>query len=190
MPLPPASPRKHLHTRQVTCHGYEREDGLFDIEGRMIDTKTYDINNRDRGGQIKAGESIHDMSIRLTMDLDFLIHEVEAVIDYSPFSLCPSIVDRFKQLEGLSIAPGWNSKVKKLFKGTQGCTHLAELLGPIATTAFQSTGTARRLRAEKNKTAPAGANRLINSCHAMAEDSEVIRLQWPEHYRPTNPAKQ
>ena len=118
MPLPSSAPRELKHTRAVTCHGYQREDGLFDIEGRMTDSKTYDIDNQDRGGQIKAGEYIHDMSIRLTLDLDFLIHQVEAVIDDSPFNACPRISERFKQLEGVRIAPGWNAQIRRMFAGT------------------------------------------------------------------------
>lgn len=194
MPLPAAIvPREHSHTRKVTCEGFEREDGLFDIEGRMTDTKTYDIDNRDRGGQIRAGEAIHDMSIRLTIDLDFNIRHVDAIIDYSPFNICPKIADRFKQLEGEQIAAGWNRKVKSIFAGTQGCTHLSELLGPIATTAFQATVRARAKRAEANKTSAehSGAaekpkssfNPLVNSCHALAQDSEVVKVMWPEQYQ-------
>ena len=184
MPLPqPTVERQHLHTREVSCQGFERKDGLFDIEGRMTDIKTYDIDNQDRGGQIKAGEAIHDMSIRLTIDLDFKVHRVEAVIDYAPFKLCPVIADRLKQLEGLSIAPGWSRKLKQLFGGVQGCTHLSELLGPIATTAFQATGTARRQRAEQDGGQTSSANRLVNSCHALADHGEVVKQFWPEQYR-------
>ncbi len=182
MPLPPSpASRKQVHTRTVSCLGFEREDGLFDIEGRMTDTKSYAIDNRDRGGQIKAGEAIHDMSIRLTIDLDFTIHQVEAVIDYSPFNVCPRIAERFKQLEGEKIAAGWNRKVKTLFAGANGCTHLTELLGPIATTAFQATVSARQLRGGSNTAS--SFNPLVNSCHALAEDSEVVRLMWPEQHR-------
>jgi hypothetical protein len=32
--------RRHLHTRTVTMQGFAREDGLWDIEGRMTDAKT------------------------------------------------------------------------------------------------------------------------------------------------------
>ena len=33
--------RQLLHKRVVQCWGYRREDGLWDIEGRLVDTKTY-----------------------------------------------------------------------------------------------------------------------------------------------------
>ncbi|MBT8434953.1 MAG: DUF2889 domain-containing protein, partial [Gammaproteobacteria bacterium] len=34
MPLTKPVKRKLAHTRVVTCQGYRREDGLWDIEGR------------------------------------------------------------------------------------------------------------------------------------------------------------
>ena len=37
MPLSaPVSPRQRLHSRQVTYEGWQRDDGLFDIEGLLI----------------------------------------------------------------------------------------------------------------------------------------------------------
>ncbi|OMH32632.1 DUF2889 domain-containing protein [Motiliproteus sp. MSK22-1] len=179
MPLPASTPRRLIHQRQVNCNGYQREDGLWDIEGRMTDIKTYDAPNRDRGGLIPAGEPLHDMSIRLTIDLDYVIRDVEAVIDYSPFNICPGIAGQFKRLIGKTIGPGWTRATKEMFAGTQGCTHLMELLGPIATTAFQATHLARSEQIEKHQGKPA----LLNTCHALAEDGEVVRDFWPEHYQ-------
>ena len=43
MPLPPPAPRDLKHTRTIVCQGYEREDGLWDIEARLTDTKPRDI---------------------------------------------------------------------------------------------------------------------------------------------------
>ena len=42
--LSPAAPRTLLHTRQVQCTGWEREDGLFDIEGRLSDVRAHDLD--------------------------------------------------------------------------------------------------------------------------------------------------
>ena len=41
MALPTPAPRKLSHTRQVMLHGYQREDGLWDIEAHMRDTKPF-----------------------------------------------------------------------------------------------------------------------------------------------------
>ena len=44
MPLPAPAPRKHLHTRTIKCEGYEREDGLYDIEAQIVDQKAYAVD--------------------------------------------------------------------------------------------------------------------------------------------------
>ncbi len=43
MPLPesPVS-RQRLHVRRIVYEGWQREDGLFDIEARLVDTKDHD----------------------------------------------------------------------------------------------------------------------------------------------------
>jgi len=49
MPLSASTGRKKIHRRSIECHGYQRDDGLWDIEGHLTDTKTYTFKNRDRG---------------------------------------------------------------------------------------------------------------------------------------------
>ena len=78
MPLPDPAPRKLMHTRAIECTGYERDDGLWDIEAHLTDTKTT-AHTRHHGGRARrAGEPVHDLWIRVTIDLDMKIHEVEA----------------------------------------------------------------------------------------------------------------
>lgn len=180
MPLSPNPVSRELvHQRKIQCDGYLRSDGLWDIEARMTDTKTYDMDNRHRGGQIKAGEPLHDMWLRLTIDSDFLIHDVEAVIDYAPYDICPGIVDAFKALKGRKIAAGFTRLNKELFGGTSGCTHLRELLGPIATTAFQATHKVRKAKTRQPGTRPV----TLNTCHAMSDSGPVVKEFYPDFYR-------
>ncbi len=67
MPLPPPSPRKLRHTRTIVCEGFERPDGQWDVDGRLLDVKADTIENWDKG-TIPAGQPIHDMHLRLTVD--------------------------------------------------------------------------------------------------------------------------
>ncbi len=177
MPLSPAAPREKLHNRDLTCRGYRREDGLWDIEGHLVDTKTYSFPNRDRG-EVKAGEPVHEMWIRLTIDEDLLIHAAEAATDFGPYAICPDIVDRFRRLEGLRIGPGWTREVNKRVGGVNGCTHLVELLRPVATTAFQTLVAARSKRPQDPNRRPF----LLDTCHAHASDSIVVKERWPRFY--------
>jgi hypothetical protein len=65
-----------IHTRTVTCCGYRRADGLWDIEARMTDRKSYAVQNDHRA--VEAGGLFHDMTLRVTVDDALLIHGIDA----------------------------------------------------------------------------------------------------------------
>ena len=117
MPLSPPTAREHLHTRAITLHGYKREDGLFDIEAALTDTKTYDFANHDRG-TVTAGTPLHGMLARMTVDEAMLIVRFEAVTEYGPFNICPDAAPLFERLAGLSIGRGFlkaaNERIREL----------------------------------------------------------------------------
>ncbi len=179
MPLTAPVDRELIHKRTIECKGYKRNDDLWDIEGHLIDIKSYEFPNHDRGG-IAAGEPVHDMWLRITVDNDMLIHEAEAVIEASPFNICPNITRNFTQLKGIQIKQGWRRSIKQLVGGIHGCTHLVELLNPLATAAFQTIYPL--ISKEMASTNPGKRPLLLGSCHAYASDSLVVKRQWPEYY--------
>ena len=185
MPLSQPVSRKNMHHRRVECRGYLRHDGMWDIEGHLLDTKPFDVPNPDRGGTIRAGEPLHEMWIRLTVDTDLVVQKVEAKTDFGPYSVCGDITDNFQVLVGLRIASGWTLKTRALLGGVKGCTHLVELLGPVATTAFQTVYPARA----KSEAAsdPARKPALLDSCHAYRSDGPIVKDRWPAFY--TGPAR-
>lgn len=192
MPLSKATAgRKLVHTREYRFHGYEREDELFDIEGHITDTKPYSFPNSFRG-RVDAGEPIHDMWLRVTLDLDMEIKAIEAVTDNGPYRVCPDITPNFQKAVGLKMGPGWRQQLKKELGGVEGCTHLVEMLGHMATAAYQSMwpALARRSKARREEALARGEDpdaearkpALINSCHAYASDGEVVKEYWPKFY--------
>ncbi|HZL58395.1 MAG TPA: DUF2889 domain-containing protein [Stellaceae bacterium] len=184
MPLSAALPRQHIHTRQVECRGFRRDDGLWDIEGHLTDVKTYAFASEFRGS-VEPGDPVHEMRIRLTVDDDLIVRDIEAVTDKSPFPVCPAIAPNFARLKGLSIRTGFLSKVRERLGGVEGCTHLVELMGPIATTAYQTIYPYRhRLTREAGATEPKPTEkpRLIGTCHAFKSDGEVVQRLWPDFY--------
>lgn len=175
--------REPIHTRRVECRGYRRADGLWDIEGHLTDTKSYAFENEHRG-RLSPGEPIHDMWLRLTVDDRLEIRAVEAATAASPFAICGAITPAFQSLVGLRIKGGFTRQVKERLGGIQGCTHLVELLGPVATTAFQTIAPilARERAVAGGQAGSAPPPPLLNTCHAFASDSEVVRRLWPDHY--------
>jgi len=184
MPLSRPVDREPIHERRVTCNGYRRNDGFWDIEGHIVDVKTYDFENAERG-RVDAGVPVHEMRVRITVDDDLVIHDAEACTLYAPFGICPRAAPSMKDIKGLRIGVGWQREINKRIGGTLGCTHLRELLGPIATTAFQTIMPLREWGARpKAGQRPA----LIGTCHAYAADSPVVTRLWPEHYEPESPS--
>ena len=181
MPLSKPVRRTTQHHRNVSCVGFLREDGLWDIEARMTDIKAHDVDSLERD-YVSAGEAFHDLGLRITLDTTLLIHEVEACIDSSPFKICPNICRAFKKLEGTRIGGGWLKTCKERVGGVQGCTHLNELLPVIATTTIQTlwphTG---------SEVKQAGIQQMLNTCHSWDQSGAMVKKHLPEFYlKPTS----
>ncbi|MNN02252.1 hypothetical protein D3C81_1149040 [compost metagenome] len=172
------SERTLLHDRWVHCAGYLRKDGLIDIEGCIEDVKTVDCDTLYK--TVQAGEPFHRMRLVLTVDMDFLIHEVKASTDAGPTPICGNIADAYSALKGLTIGPGFKKKAAHLVGGVHGCTHITELLGPMATTLYQTTfdmlheAESRRVASDPDYQRPRPW--VIGTCHAYHPDSDVTRL--------------
>lgn len=180
MPLSSPAQRSPLHTRTLTMQGFARGDGLFDIEGHLVDTKPFDIPNVDRGGAIPAGDALHDMWVRLTIDKEMVVRDAEAVTEWAPFNYCQGGPQTFRRLIGVRMGPGWNAKVKEFLGGTQGCTHITEMLAQMATTAFQSLYNHRREEANRE---PGKKPVILDTCYALASDGPVVEQHWPQFYQ-------
>ena len=178
MPLPPTVEREELHLRRIEMRGYRRCDGLYDIEARLVDTKSHTFQ-RDEGS-IFAGVPLHDMWLRLVVDEDLLVHDAMGVTDASPHPICPEATAVLARVKGLRIAAGWSRAIKERFAGAQGCTHLTELLGPLATTAYQTLSPLRLSREEVLDRE--GRPIKIDSCYAYGSQRAVVLRRWPAFY--------
>ena len=167
--------REKIHTRTITLDGYARSDGLIDVEGEIKDVKTYDFPNRERG-IIKAHEALHHMKVRIAVNDALEIIEAEAETISAPYAICPSATIGFSNLIGLNIGPGWRNKTRHAIGGIAGCTHITELLGPVATVAIQSLygEQARQRRAAGiDDTKANDTSSLADSCIGHALDPEA-----------------
>lgn len=166
--------RRLAHTRQIVCSGYIRDDGLYDIEARMRDTKAYDSSLLFK--ELPAGESLHDMRVMITVDAHLVIRSAQAHMEAAPTPYCAQINETYAKLVGIRISGGFMKEVKARVGGASGCTHLTELLGPIATTAFQTLmGVGNRAQAAVTG-AVAPVLPVLNTCHAWRADGEVVRI--------------
>src|SRR5688572_32480302 len=135
--LPAPTARRPIHTRRISFQGFLREDGLWDFDCELSDTKAYAIEMSERG-TLPAGEPVHLLRVRLTVDDGFTIRDVQTAADAAPFAECQAAADSpMRKLIGLTMGPGWRKKIEGAIGGVAGCTHLRELVFNAATAAFQ-----------------------------------------------------
>lgn len=172
--LEPTVAREALHRRRLDIQGYKRADGLYDIEGHLVDTKPYDFKLAE--GVRRAGEPVHSMWLRITVDRTLTIVDAAAAMDAMPYAdQCDQIVPAYRKLVGISLRPGYHQKLKELLGGVRGCTHITELAGMLATAAFQMMA-GQRLQDPESKPFQ------IDGCHALASASKVVGRYYPRWY--------
>jgi len=182
MPLPEAAPRQHLHTRAVTYRGFLRDDGMWDIEGEMADTKTYAFNMTERG-PMPPGTPVHGMAIRVTVDDRMKIHAIEAAMDFTPFGECPRGEDPMQRMVGVTMGPGWRQAIERELGGIKGCTHLRELLFNLATAAYQTVFPYRERQRYSSGAKPAEVTEPpyhVGKCIAWDFDGPVVARVYPQ----------
>jgi hypothetical protein len=178
MPLShPVTGRERLHVREVRYHGYQRPDGLYDIEAFLTDAKDRDLTLLS--GVRPAGEPVHEMQVRVTIDLDFTIHAIEAHTDYMPYpGYCDRIHPGYEQLIGANLVQGFRKRLHDVMGGVRGCTHITELLGYLPTAAVQAFASLRK-REDEGEAKPFQLDR----CHALETSGEAVRRYYPKWYR-------
>jgi hypothetical protein len=181
MPLPAPQARSHLHTRAVVFRGYHREDGLWDIEAELTDTKTYAMENFEHRA-MPAGTPVHGMAIRVTVDDTLTIREIASAMEHTPFGECQQGTDPMQRMVGVTMGPGWRQAIERALGGIGGCTHLREMLFNMATAAYQTIPHYReRLRRqaglpEPDNTAPPYH---LGKCIAWDFDGAVVQRHFP-----------
>lgn len=160
---------------RVQCYG--REDGLFDLDAELIDVKAYDFPRRD-GEIFKAGDPIHHMHLRLTIDEEYNVVAARAAYDAAPYGAsCMAIDQAYGGLVGLNLLKGFRNRVKERFGRVAGCTHMTELSQVLPTAAVQMMANRRR------ETVNEGQRPFqLDGCHALRTDGPVVLEHYPRWY--------
>jgi len=186
LPLPPPSPRKLSHTRTVTYTGFDREDGLWDIEAELTDVKPYTFKVTSEPYFPKQ-EPIHGLKIRVTMDNEMVIQEISTSMDVIPHDECSGAPHAIHKLVGCAMGPGWRKAVNERMGGTQGCTHLREMLFNMATVAYQTLPSGKWHRLETAGMPHPEVTRppfYLGQCHTWAFDSPTVQRAYPMFFKP------
>jgi len=168
-----------MHTRTIEMSGYARDDGLFDIEGRIADVRATKYIT-EAGRVVNPGEPLHDMRIRMIIDTDMNVRNIEAVTDASPYPHCPEAASFLHRLEGANLMHGWRDTIRDKLPRHDSCTHIKELLQTMASSAFQSL-----ILLEKAKWINEPSNvrpKKLDSCYAHSITGPLVKKKWPQFF--------
>jgi hypothetical protein len=180
MPLPtPTSRRALKHTRAIQIEAFARDDGLWDLDARITDVKTRDA--KLASGIRPAGEPMHDLWLRITIDTQLTIVAAEAVSDAVPYpNYCDTIGPDYGKLIGLNLFKGFREGLKQRLSGINGCTHLTELANVLPTAAIQAfAGEVLDTRDGSAGDTQSTKPFQLDRCHALRTDGDAVAKYYP-----------
>ncbi len=181
--------REELHHRKLDLRFYKRSDGLYEVVAELTDSKSHPFTLQLRDQPLPPGAPIHHMIMTMVVDEYLTVKDLNAQMKATPFGVCTGAQNTLSGIIGLQIGPGWTKKVKDILGGSASCTHLMELLGPMATTAFQGMAPQRIQAVDRLENEHMRVGK-VNSCFAYAQHREVIAQLWPDLYKPKRPTNQ
>lgn len=170
----------------MVYQGFDREDGLWDIEAELTDVKTFDfqVPNEVR---FAANKPIHGLKIRVTLNAQLVIQDVVTAMDVIPHPECAGAPHGMHKLIGCTMGPGWRKVINQHVGGTEGCTHLREMLANMATAAYQTVPASqwhRRELAGQPQPEITKPPFHLGQCHSWALDSPTTQRAYPLFYQP------
>jgi len=172
-----------MHRRSIECTGFLRDDGLWEVEACLVDTKPFSQRDRFRG-ELPAGQPVHDIRLRLAVDDHLTIREADATMQATPYPTCIEVEGILQRLVGEHIGKGWRELVRRKIGRLETCTHLSELLGPAVTTLFQtmSHGKSPEGRSSMdNHQTQEKRPFFIGGCHSWRTDGPIVAELFPQY---------
>ncbi len=159
----------------MTVRAYKRDDDLWDIEGHLTDVWPEPVSKA--ASLLPAGEPMHAMWLRLTVDGTATIVAAQAVTDAGPYdSACAAITPDYSKLVGVQITRGYRDAIRRLLGRTAGCTHLNELAGAMGSAAMQAMWNDMN---DETDTKPSS----VDGCHALKSDGPQVAKFFPRWAR-------
>jgi hypothetical protein len=180
MPLPQPIARRALrHTRAITVEAFAREDGLWDLDAHITDIKTWDATFAS--GIRAAGDPVHDLRLRITIDRQMNVVDACAASDAVPYpGHCDTVAPAYAKLVGLNLMQGFRHALRERLHGILGCTHLTELAQILPTAAVQAfAGDEFHTGDAANDRDPEIKPFQLDRCHALRTDGLAVAKYYP-----------
>jgi hypothetical protein len=178
--LPDDAGLDRIHTREYETRVYRSADDEMLVRGAISDRKPPGLYVVDDPEPLE----VHQMHLELRVAVPSLeIRSAQVGFETHPHSECPRVAADYEKLVGLSIARGFTRKVRDLFGGPAGCTHVNALLQAMAPAVVQAMWSIRiaqqrdegRAREELSPLEREDRIRAnLDTCHVWARDGRRV----------------
>ena len=177
--------RRLLHRRALDVQVFARDDGLFDVEARLADTKTHDV---PLAGEMRpAGVPIHEMRLHLSIDAQLNIITAHSETLQMPYpGACDTHGNAYARLVGLNLMRGFRRAVDERLGGVRACTHITELCQILPTAVIQAL--AGSVIDTREGDAAGNPPFQLDRCHALRRDGPTVAQFYPRWLLQAEPA--
>ena len=179
--FPPEPDFEQIHTRQYEVRTYRMSSDRFLMRGVVVDDKPAGLYIEDDPTPLRMHHMVMELEVSFPA---FVIEKASVTYHNYPHTGCDNIVDHYQKLVGLSVMRGFNRKVKDLFGGPHGCTHVTALISAMAPVVIQTAWAMRLIEVRDNPEVVESERTLeqrmqalsgnIDTCHMWDHDGELM----------------
>jgi hypothetical protein len=149
LPAARSTTRQLVQGRQLVCRAYRRDDGRWDVEGRLADIKTRDVSLAG-SVQVAAGEPYRALSLAVTVDDALVVLDARVGADTKTEGTAAEVrlASACATLRGRCIDARSGAATAERFARAAECSHLAELLAAVIATAREAIAGPRAARTD------------------------------------------
>ena len=164
---------RKIHTRNIEICTYESGSRHITVEGKLKEDRLIPFYHDF--GEKHPPETIHHMIIQMLIECSSLtIREINVEMPETPHQECIHTSDSIQKIKGLSISPGFTSKVKKALGGINGCLHLTTLVLAMAPAVIQGYWVYRnKEKGNKKISSEIIKDYLIDTCWVWRKDGPL-----------------
>ena len=164
-----------IHSRKIEISTREYDDTHIVVCGELCDRRL--VPTTDLEGNFRKADVVHQMRICMKVATDNLaIEEIEAQMLHVPHEECPGMHRSVDQIKGLTLSPGFSSRVKKKLGGRNGCIHLTTLLLAMAPAALQGYWVHNDQKPERRRISGDHLEQyLVDTCRVWRREGPLVK---------------
>ena len=164
-----------IQRRSIDITSTECGDTHIVVCGELSDRRL--VPTTDLKGNPRKAGIVHQLRICMKVDTRTLaIEEIEAQMRHFPHAECARMHHSVEKIRGLTLSPGFSSRVRKKLGGRKGCIHLTTLLLAMAPAALQGYWVHKDRRPEHRRISGEHmAQYLVDTCRVWRSDGPLVK---------------